>query len=187
MLKRLEAPAETPGQARAWDQTKNRYLTNGLCEKCAAQAAWGHSQHSGGWTPLHPPCEACAPIVATFPASTPNPLWRKTLTRGTVPLPAPQRTIHDGTGICHCGARWTGYRIAHCGGDGGCHATFTGITAFDAHRIGQHDPAGRPGHKVAPGPRRCIDPASVGLVDAGRAYPCWGWPGEPTRFWTANE
>lgn len=38
--------------------------------------------------------------------------------------------------MCKCGAAWTGYRIAHCGGALGCHVTFGGITFFDRHLIG---------------------------------------------------
>ena len=94
MLKKLTAPAETPTQARSWETTKSRYLGHGLCHRCAAQAAWGHSQHSGGWKPLRPPCERCAPIVGTFPLTTPNPLWRKTLTRADLQTPAD--TASDG-------------------------------------------------------------------------------------------
>jgi hypothetical protein len=60
-----------------------------------------------------------------------------------------------------CGAWWSGLLTAHCTG---CDRTFTGFTAFDEHRAGSH----------ASGTRHCVDPASVGLVDAGRAYPCWG-------------
>jgi len=67
-----------------------------------------------------------------------------------------------------------------------CHATFTGISAFDAHRIGQHEPTGKPGRNVIPGPRRCADPTTVGLIDAGRGYPCWGFPGADDR-WEADQ
>ena len=55
-----------------------------------------------------------------------------------------------------------------------CHQTFTGITAFDKHRDGSH----------AQSNRHCLNPADIGLVDAGRDYPCWGFPGDPTRTWT---
>ncbi len=61
-----------------------------------------------------------------------------------------------------CPNRWTGTRTAHCGA---CHQTFAGITAFDTHRTGGH----------------CTDPARVGLQDVGRAYPCWGNPGDTTQ------
>ncbi len=63
-----------------------------------------------------------------------------------------------------CHARWGGLKTAHCAA---CHQTFTAITAFDKHRSGSH----------SEDTRRCLDPASVGLIDAQRAYPCWGLPG----------
>lgn len=53
------------------------------------------------------------------------------------------------TVITHsCGAKWSGAGRAHCGA---CHITFSGDSAFDRHRRGEGD-------------RRCLDPASVGLV-----------------------
>ncbi|WP_406816757.1 hypothetical protein [Mycobacterium sp. M23085] len=55
-------------------------------------------------------------------------------------------------------------KTAHCDA---CHETFTVVAAFDKHRAGPHTDRGR----------RCLDPAAVGLVDAGRAYRCWGHPG----------
>ena len=33
---------ETIDQAIVWETTKNAYLRDGLCHRCAAQAAWGH-------------------------------------------------------------------------------------------------------------------------------------------------
>jgi hypothetical protein len=63
-----------------------------------------------------------------------------------------------------CQARWGGLRTAHCDA---CHETFTVVAAFDKHRAGSHTDGGR----------HCIDPATVGLVDVGRAYCCWGFPG----------
>lgn len=62
-----------------------------------------------------------------------------------------------------CTARWGGLLTAHCAA---CHLTFTGITAWEKHRAG----------KPARG-RYCLDPAAVGLIDAGRSYPCWANPG----------
>lgn len=73
-------------------------------------------------------------------------------------------------GMHHCGrcsSRWNGYNTCHCSA---CHQTFTGLTAFDKHRAGSH----------MPDTRHCLEPASRGLVDAGRAYACWGLPGAPT-------
>jgi len=48
-----------------------------------------------------------------------------------------------------------------------CHQTFSSLSAFDKHRDGSH----------SQGTRHCRPPADVGLVDAGRAYPCWALPG----------
>lgn len=78
---------------------------------------------------------------------------------------------------CRCGARWSGYNTCHCPADG-CHATFTGITAFDKHRDGKHSDDSR----------HCVDPAKVGLVDAGRSYPCWGHtsPDDHPNPWAAT-
>jgi hypothetical protein len=74
-------------------------------------------------------------------------------------------TATSGMASCAmCGARWGGLRTAHCDA---CHETFTVVAAFDKHRAGSHTDRGR----------RCIDPAAVGLLDAGRAYRCWGFPG----------
>lgn len=77
-----------------------------------------------------------------------------------------------------CDGGWTGFNTAHCTG---CHSTFTGITAFDKHRTGSH----------AKSTRSCLDPDTVGLVDAGRAYPCWGLPwtegGKRPAAWDAAD
>lgn len=54
-----------------------------------------------------------------------------------------------------CGKRWGGFNTCHCGG---CHETFTGITAFDAHRVGGV----------------CSWPVKVGLVLNARGY--WASP-----------
>lgn len=58
-------------------------------------------------------------------------------------------------GCARCTHRWTGYNTAHCGA---CHETFTGISAFDAHR--------RDG--------QCAHPTTVGLTLTQRSYLCWG-------------
>jgi hypothetical protein len=72
-------------------------------------------------------------------------------------------TPKAGTGSCaRRPARWGGLKTAHCAA---CHETFTTVTAFDRHRRG------------LPDDRHCVDPLSVGLVDAGRAYICWAFPG----------
>lgn len=68
-----------------------------------------------------------------------------------------------GNVICpRCHNHWGGMNTCHCAG---CHETFTGITAFDAHRK-----AGT-----------CNDPTTVGLELNDRAYPCWGHPSDPTK------
>jgi hypothetical protein len=68
-------------------------------------------------------------------------------------------------GSCpRCRPRWGGLKTAHCAA---CDETFTVVTAFDKHRVGSHTDDSR----------HCLDPAAVGLVDAGRAYSCWGFPG----------
>jgi hypothetical protein len=71
-----------------------------------------------------------------------------------------------------CAVRWNGYDTAHCAA---CHETFTGISAFDAHRAGLH------GRK-----RYCLLPDYIGLVDANRAYPCWGIPSAEEKWWKAT-
>lgn len=68
-------------------------------------------------------------------------------------------------GCARCTARWTGHNTSHCGA---CHETFTSLSAFDKHRTGSH----------ARSTRACEHPVSVGLVDADRAYACWGLPGD---------
>ena len=72
-------------------------------------------------------------------------------------------TRQAGMGSCvRCPARWGGLKTAHCSA---CHETFTVVAAFDRHRRG------------SPDDRHCVDPLSVGLVEAGRAYSCWGFSG----------
>jgi hypothetical protein len=73
-------------------------------------------------------------------------------------------TPQAGMGSCaRCPAHWGGLKTAHCSA---CHETFTVVAAFDKHRAGSHTHDDR--HR--------LDPAAVGLVDAGRAYRCWGFP-----------
>jgi hypothetical protein len=64
-------------QAQRWQAIKARYVLEGLCDRCAAQAAWAHQDHGDTWQNIHPPCVACQPIVARFPATTPRSPWRK--------------------------------------------------------------------------------------------------------------
>lgn len=68
----VSAPPETVAQAIAWDKVKANAVRFGLCHRCAAQLAW-LLQEGGG--PVHPPCDACAPLVATLPKPKPNG-WR---------------------------------------------------------------------------------------------------------------
>lgn len=91
----------------------------------------------------------------------------------TAPLSSIDRTPEHRSGnyTCGCGARWGGLSTGHCTG---CHRTFTGITAFDKHRSGSH----------SADTRHCVDPATVGLIDANRAYACWGFP-SGDRDWSA--
>lgn len=62
---------------------------------------------------------------------------------------------------CGCGAAWTGRGRAHCAA---CHATFSGVSGFDAHRTGGTG---------------CRAPAEVGFrLDGG----VWRWPGADYRW-----
>jgi hypothetical protein len=70
---------ETPQQALLWERIKTRYQRCGLCDRCAAQAAWGHQFGAGGWCAVKPPCAVCAELVAMFAYPTPNPAWRAVL------------------------------------------------------------------------------------------------------------
>ena len=63
---------ETPGQAHAFQGRLNRYRIAGLCDACAAQAAYGHLH---GFSQVHPPCKLCRSIVSEFPKVKPNG-WR---------------------------------------------------------------------------------------------------------------
>ena len=63
---------ETLGQARHWENVKNKYLQVGLCPVCAAQAAWGHQN---GFTSIHPPCDNCQEIVETLTINKAGP-WK---------------------------------------------------------------------------------------------------------------
>jgi hypothetical protein len=67
-----------------------------------------------------------------------------------------------------CGRWWTGINRAHCAADG-CHRTFSGDSAAEKHRVGSFG---------SDGDRRCVDPATVGLVARDMPYGVlWGWPG----------
>lgn len=68
-------PPETTRQSQTWETTANFYEQDGLCRGCAGQAAYGHQL---GFSRIHPPCDACQPIVDDFPlpAGLATP-WRK--------------------------------------------------------------------------------------------------------------
>ena len=69
---RVQRP-ETLAQAVECDRRSRAYRAAGLCCKCSAQAAWGHSI---GFTRVHPPCPACVLVVTSFPLAAPNG-WRR--------------------------------------------------------------------------------------------------------------
>lgn len=71
------ATPETLRQAQRWQAIKNRYVIEGMCDRCAAQAAWAHQNRGDTWESIHPPCAACEAVVARFAAPTPSPQWRK--------------------------------------------------------------------------------------------------------------
>lgn len=102
------------------------------------------------------------PAVSTTDRPAPGRSPAGTVERPAESCPQPRAAY----GCLRCSARWNGTTTAHCAG---CHATFTGPSAFDRHRVltGEHG--------------RCRDAAALGLVDAGRAYPCWRWPSDDDR------
>lgn len=65
-----------------------------------------------------------------------------------------------------CLAQWGGMNTCHCTA---CHQTFSGITAFSAHRLGYTE-----------GPKRprggCQTMEDAGLVLADRKYTCYTIP-----------
>lgn len=63
-----------------------------------------------------------------------------------------------------CGCTWGGVNTAHCAA---CCITFSGLTAFDAHRRGG----------------ACLTPEKAGLVQTGRDYPCFGYPSTGDSWW----
>ena len=45
-----------------------------------------------------------------------------------------EKHVYDGSASCGgCDTRWTAKTWCHCGA---CHATFSGLGYFDAHRVG---------------------------------------------------
>ncbi|MFJ9633729.1 hypothetical protein ACIRU8_39155 [Streptomyces sp. NPDC101175] len=59
---------------------------------------------------------------------------------------------------CSCGSWWTGLSRAHCAA-AGCHRTFSTDNAASKHRVGKHGID-----------RRCVDPATVGLIAVQKPY-----------------
>lgn len=55
--------SESGSQARRWDWIKTRYLQDGFCDACAAQAAYGHQL---GFSQVAPVCDRCRGKVPTY-------------------------------------------------------------------------------------------------------------------------
>ncbi|KAA0117290.1 hypothetical protein CIW51_13560 [Mycolicibacterium sp. P9-22] len=68
---------ESVRQAQRWDAVKLCYVDAGLCDRCAAQAAWGHQDNATGWDGLRSPCAVCLPVVSGLPMPTTNLDWRR--------------------------------------------------------------------------------------------------------------
>lgn len=81
-----------------------------------------------------------------------------------------------GAASCSCGAWWTGSTRAHCAADG-CHQTFSTDNAADKHRQGRFGID-----------RRCVDPATVGLVAVEKPYGVlWQNPAPDGPAWFASQ
>lgn len=81
----------------------------------------------------------------------------------TVDNPAPGRPANVVT-CAKCRSEWSGLAAAHCAG---CHLTFTGINAFEKHRL----------RGV------CLLPSDRGLVlSPNKWFPAWGNPGDDPRW-----
>lgn len=129
---------ETLRQAKSFATVRNFYAGLGLCNRCAAQIAYGHQN---GFTGLHAPCADCQPVVDTFPLDAVGP-WRKcgrpsNAGRRVGPsmdtTGSPRRRDQATVGVLHpkCGKRFSGSgNVGHCGV---CCETFVGLGAFDAH------------------------------------------------------
>lgn len=86
-----------------------------------------------------------------------------TETAAPVPATRPANAITHG----ECGQWWTGPNRAHCAAPG-CHRLFSGDSAAEQHRKGAFG---------SDCDRRCVDPATVGLVARQMPYGVlWGWP-----------
>jgi hypothetical protein len=68
-------PVETVAMAAESDRRSAAYRRAGLCTRCSAAASVGHAL--GFLRVPGPPCEKCAPVVASFPQETSHPAWRK--------------------------------------------------------------------------------------------------------------
>jgi hypothetical protein len=79
------AAPETLRQAQRWQAIKDRYVIEGLCDCCAAQAAWAHQNRGDTWSSIHPPCAACQAVVTGLAAPTSSPHWRK--------IPQPESSV----------------------------------------------------------------------------------------------
>lgn len=74
-------------------------------------------------------------------------------------LPVPANAIRHS-----CGEWWMGIGAAHCGG---CHRTFTSVSAFTTHRRKSE----------------CVNPETLGMVPADRKWRGWSLPGT----WTPED
>ena len=77
---------------------------------------------------------------------------------------------------CNCGATWTGMRMEHCDS---CHRTFSGSTAGDKHRTGEHHIF------VGPKRRRCLTEDE--MTDKGMERNARGiWTNGGTSYWATD-
>jgi hypothetical protein len=77
--KQVRLEPESIGQAKVWQRKLRRYQLAGLCDACAAQAAWGHAC---GFQKIRNPCIECQPLVNSFPDPGPSgSKWRKCLVK----------------------------------------------------------------------------------------------------------
>ena len=63
---------ESIGQAKAFDTRAGVYRAAGLCDACAAQAAFGHQL---SFAQVRPPCPHCVSLIRLFPIEALNG-WR---------------------------------------------------------------------------------------------------------------
>jgi hypothetical protein len=131
---------ETIRQAETFTTVRNYYAGIGLCNRCAAQAAWGHEDGGTGFKGIHDPCAKCQPLVDTFPAPAYG-KWRKCMNPANaairvgppvVNVETPETDSIPATAYHpKCGKRFgNSDNIGHCAV---CCETFFGPTAFDDH------------------------------------------------------